>query len=127
MDLGHAIARAIADRPARLTFTRAATTQRMAADPTAGPRPWFGSIPDMGADAGGMRLAGVTPGSPADIGGVKAGDFVVQFGDKVVTDLYSYTDALNAYKPGDVVHVVVKRGAMGERVTLTVTLGKRGE
>ena len=127
VDLGHAIARAIADRPRRLTFTPTATTQRMASDPTAGPRPWFGSIPDMGSDAAGMRLTGVTPGSPADKGGVKAGDVVVQFGDRVVTDLYSYTDALNAYKPGDVVRVVVQRGTMGERVTLTVTLGKRGE
>jgi S1-C subfamily serine protease len=74
-----------------------------------------------------MRLSGVTPGSPADKAGVKAGDVVVQFGDKAVTDLYSYTDALNAHKPGDVVTVVVKRGDAAERVSLTVTLGKRGE
>jgi hypothetical protein len=128
VDLELAIARTIADRPARLTFTRTASTSRMAAgDPTAGPRPYFGSIPDMGSDVGGMRLSGVTPGSPADKAGVKAGDIVVQFGDKPVTDLYSYTDALNAYKPGDVVTVVVKRGESGERLSLSVTLGRRGE
>jgi len=122
------VARTIADRPARLTFTRTVTTQRMAmGDPTAGPRPYFGSIPDMGSDIAGMRLSGVTPGSPADRAGVKAGDVVVQFGDAAVSDLYSYTDALNAHKPGDVVSVVVKRGPNGERVTLTVTLGTRGE
>ena len=128
VDLGLAIARTIADRPARLTFTRTAPPTRIAGgDPTAGPRPYFGSIPDMGSDAAGMRLSGVTPGSPADKAGVKAGDVVVQVGDKTVSDLYSYTDALNAHKPGDVVTVVVKRGEAGERVTLTVTLGKRGE
>jgi hypothetical protein len=127
VDLAYRVARAIGDRPARLTFTRTATTQRMASDPTAGPRPYFGSIPDMGSNAGGMRLSGVTPGSPADNAGVKPGDVVVQFGDKPVTDLYSYTDALNAHKPGDVVAVVVKRGPNAEPVTLTVTLGKRGE
>ena len=128
VNLGHAIARTIGDRPARLTFTRTASTQRMATgDPSAGPRPYFGSVPDMGSDATGMRLSGVTPGSPADKGGVKAGDIVVEFGGKAITDLYTYTDALNAQKPGDAVTVVVKRGPAGERVTLSVTLGKRGE
>lgn len=39
-------------------------------------------------------------------------------------DLYSYSDALYANKPGDVVKIVVLRGA--ERVELTVTLGRRG-
>jgi len=41
-----------------------------------------------------------------------------------VKDLYSYTDALYSHKPGDVVKVVVMRA--GQRVELTVTLGKRG-
>jgi S1-C subfamily serine protease len=128
VDLALRVARTIADRPARLTFTRTAGTQRMAmGDPSAGPRPYFGSIPDMGSDVVGMRLSGVTPGSPADKAGIKPGDVVVQFGDAAVSDLYSYSDALNAHKPGDVVSVVVKRGPNGERVTLSVTLGARGE
>jgi S1-C subfamily serine protease len=41
-----------------------------------------------------------------------------------VKDLYSYTDALYAHQPWDVVKVVVMRD--GKRVELSVTLGKRG-
>ena len=75
------------------------------------------------ADEVGMKLSGVRAGSPADSAGFKAGDVIVNFGGVEVKDIYSYTDALNANKPGDVVKVIVRRGA--ERVTLTVTLGKR--
>jgi hypothetical protein len=133
VDLAERVARALGDRPAPRTFQRAQTTQRMAsgADGPQGSRPWLGSIPDMSADdAPGMRLQGVTPGSPADRAGLKAGDVVVEMDGKAVTDLYSYTDALYAHKPGDVVPMVVLRAAAAggapERVSVTVTLGQRG-
>ena len=67
---------------------------------------------------------GVTPGSPADKAGVRKGDIVVEFAGTPVKDLYQYTDALRAHKPGDVVKVVVERD--GQRVTLTAALGARG-
>ena len=41
-----------------------------------------------------------------------------------VKDLYEYSDALYSHKPGEEVKIVVLR--KNERVTLTVTLGKRG-
>ena len=41
---------------------------------------------------------------------MKAGDVIVEFAGKPVKDLYSYTDALYAQKPGDTVDVVVLRG-----------------
>jgi S1-C subfamily serine protease len=72
----------------------------------------------------GVKLAGVSAGSPADKAGVQAGDIIVEFGGKPVTDIYSYTDAIGARKPGDVVEVVVLRA--GTRLALTATLGKRG-
>jgi serine protease Do len=75
-------------------------------------------------DVVGMRLMGVRPDSPADKGGLKTGDVIVEFGGRAVKDLYSYTDALYAHKPGDVVKIVVMRD--GKRVELNVTLGKRG-
>ena len=76
------------------------------------------------ADVAGVRLTGVRAGSPADSAGLKAGDIIVEFGGKPVKDLYAYTDALYSHKPGDTVDVVVLRGA--ERVTVKVTLGRRG-
>lgn len=125
--LAEGVLRRVADRPARLTFRRAPSTPRLAAgDPSGRPRPWLGSVPDMGGDAvAGLRLQGVTPDSPADRAGLKAGDVVVEFDGKPVTDLYTYTDALYARAPGDTVAVVVVRGAT--RVAARVTLGRRGE
>jgi serine protease Do len=64
------------------------------------------------------------PGSPAELGGLRAGDVIVEFGGKPVKDLYEYSDALYSHKPGDVVTIVVQRG--DQRTTLQFTLGKRG-
>jgi len=116
------IARALADRPVRLTYVRTAPPPHMA---TAGNTSvYFGSIPDMAAaDVTGVRMAGVTPGGPADQAGVRKGDIIVQFGGVPVKDLYAYTDALRAHAPGDSVAVVVLRGT--ERLTLTAVLGTR--
>jgi hypothetical protein len=117
------ILRTIADRPARLTFTRAQTTQRESS--SQGSNVYLGSIPDMaGSDIPGLRLVGVSEGSPAAKAGLKEGDVIVEFGGKPVKDLYGYSDALYAHQPGDEVDIVVLRN--GQRLTLHVTLGKRG-
>ena len=121
------ITRDLGDRPARLTFVRApATATRTGAGPRpGGPQPSLGTVPDMGAsEVPGLRLSGVTPGSPADQAGIKAGDVVVELGGKQVTDLQTYSDALYSHKPGDEVTVVVLRG--NQRLTFKVTLGRRG-
>jgi hypothetical protein len=123
--LAERTARAIADRPARLTPVR------MAAAPTMSPsrqgnNVYLGTIPDMASsDVPGLKLTGVRAGSPADKGGLAAGDVIVQFAGREVKDLYSYSDALYAHKPGDEVEVVYLRG--GQRRTTTVTLGTRGQ
>lgn len=85
--------------------------------------PYLGSIPDMTPRDGGMRLTGVREGSPADVGGLRGGDVIVEFDGAEITDIYSYTYALRAKRPGDEVVIVVERD--GERVTLNVTLGER--
>lgn len=118
------IARRLADRPDRLTPVRA-----VAAAPQRGAREgtgvYLGSVPDMSAaDVTGVRLMGVRAGSPADKAGLKEGDVIVEFAGSAVTDLQTYSDALYSKKPGDVVKVVVTRGA--QRLTLDVTLGRRG-
>ena len=117
------VARDVADRPGRLSFVRAAVTQTSST--RTGSEVYLGSIPDMaGGDAPGLRLTGVTAGSPADVGGLKAGDVIVELDGKPIKDLYSYSDALYAHKPGDEVSIVFLRD--GQRLTRRVTLGKRG-
>lgn len=124
--LAERIVRDVADRPAPITFVRApARPSRMGPASREGARAYLGSVPDMGATGvEGLRISGVQPGSPAETGGLKAGDVVVELGGKTVKDLYQYTDALYANRPGDTITIVVLRD--GQRVTLTVTLGKRG-
>ena len=123
VDLALRVARSIAERPSHLTFVKIAAPARSMS--RQGSQTYLGSVPDMAAtDVVGLRLMGVRPESPADKGGMKAGDVIVEFGGTPVKDLYSYTDALYAHQPGDVVKIVVLRGT--QRVELTVTLGKRG-
>lgn len=84
---------------------------------------YLGSIPDMTPRDTGLRLTGVRAGSPAEEGGLRAGDIVVEFAGKPIADIYAYTYALREQSPGDVVKIVVERD--GEEVTLEVTLGER--
>lgn len=119
------IAQAIADRPDRLTPVRKAAPVA-SASPRSGSGAWFGSIPDMAAsESKGVRVTGVSPGSPAETAGLRAGDVIIEFGGMPVGDLYQFTDALAAKKPGDTVKVVVQRG--GEELALTAVLGRRGQ
>ena len=116
--------RRLADRDARLTRTPGLAVARPRATPSTGARPWLGSMPDMGAAVRGVRLAGVSPGSPAAEAGLREGDVIVAFDGTEVTDLQSYSDLLYARKPGDTVAVTVARGA--ERLTTKITLRARG-
>lgn len=121
--LAERIIRDIADRPARLTYFRAPVPVASANRANTGV--YFGSVPDMaGSDTPGLRLSGVTPGSPADLAGLKAGDIIVEFAGRPVTNLNTYSDAMYAHKPGDEVVVIAVRD--GKRVTFNVKLGKRG-
>ena len=122
--LAEQVIRQIDNRPGRLTFVRAAAPAAVSGART-GSNVYLGSIPDMAAaDAPGLRLTGVRAGSPADSAGLKAGDVVVSLDGKVVTDLQTYSDALYARQPGDVVDIVVLRG--DQRMTFKVKLGRRG-
>lgn len=125
--LAERVIRDLGDRPTRLTFVRAPVTATTTSS-REGSNTYLGSVPDMAAgETPGLRLTGIRPGSPAELGGLKAGDVIVEFDGKAVTDLYTYTDALYARKPGDQVLIVVLRGSPNaQRVTVNVTLGKRG-
>jgi aminopeptidase YwaD len=125
-DYAERVTRALAERDGRLTPIRSAPPVAAGGSSSSGTSVYFGSVPDMAATEGvaGMRLTGVTPGSPADKAGLKAGDVIVEFGGKAVKDIYEYTDALRSHQPGDVVEIVAVRD--GERMTFTATLTRRG-
>lgn len=85
--------------------------------------PYFGSIPDFGQVETGVKFSDVKPNSPAAKAGLKAGDILVQFGDKPIKNLYDFTDALRRSRVGDVVEVKVLRD--GQPVTASVKLEQR--
>jgi hypothetical protein len=110
--------------PVALTLRRGAGTPPRAGGPvTAADSAYLGTVPDFTPVDRGVKLSGVTAGSPADRAGLKAGDVVVGIGTHEVADLQAMTDALRAYKPGQTVPVRVLRNA--DVLTLQATLGSR--
>lgn len=85
---------------------------------------YLGSIPDYDADTDGVRLAGVTDGSPAARAGLREGDIIIQLADKKIQNIEDLTAALRVQKPGDEVPIVVLRTGM--RVNLKAVLRARG-
>jgi hypothetical protein len=82
-------------------------------------RAYLGSIPDYAQEVKGVKLSGVRGGSPAEKGGLKGGDTIVEFAGQKIANIYDYTYALDAVKIGKPVKVMVERE--GKRVEVTVT------
>ena len=90
-----------------------------------GDRPWLGSIPDFASNEEGLRITGVSPGSPAEKAGMKGGDIITKLGDSKISGVEDLQSALLKYKVGDKLNVVVKRD--GKEMTFDLTLAKRGK
>ena len=118
----------IVRRPERPTFTRLTQARRSTSggsDPARiGSSVYLGTMPDYAADSkDGMRLAGVSPGGPAEKGGLKEGDVITRLAGKKVGTIYDFMESLGQHKPGEKVEIVIKRN--GKDITLQITLGSR--
>src|SRR5262245_37161707 len=80
------IVSAAAARPEQLTLRRGAGKPPSANQAGTGGT-YLGSVPDFSPVDRGVKLSGVTPGSPADKAGVRAGDIIVGMGKIDVEDL----------------------------------------
>ena len=87
--------------------------------------PDFGSIPDFTELPNGVRFADIRPGSPAAKAGLKAGDILTEFDGKPIQNLYDFTYALRAKKPGETVLVKVIR--QGQKIEARVLLTERSK
>jgi hypothetical protein len=105
----------LGDDPGRPQFIRLAQSQQPGAGSGSasgsGYGPNFGSIPDFDEPPKGVRFADVMDGTPASKAGLKAGDILIEFDGKEIGNLYDFTYALRAHKPGDLVLVKVLRGS----------------
>jgi serine protease Do len=72
---------------------------------------------------GGVRIAEVVPGGPADEAGVEVGDRVVAFDGTEISSMEQLADLVGATEPGTDVELVLG-GPDGAR-TVTVTIGER--
>ncbi len=104
-------------------YTEVQQTQPSSGGGGSGYGPYFGSIPDFRDDLKGVLFADVRPNSPAAKAGLAPGDLMTEFDGKAIQNLYDFTYALRAKKPGDVVVVVVKRN--GQDIKANVTLEAR--
>ncbi len=87
-----------------------------------GARPSLGTVPDFSQVRGGYKIAQVKKGSPAQKGGLRAGDLIVEFGGKPIDGFLDFVAALFSHLPGDRVKIQVLRA--GKRLTFEVKLEK---
>ena len=85
----------------------------------------LGVVPSYGddSDVKGVRITGTSPGSPAEIAGMKEGDVIVGFNEKSVDNLMDLSNDLASAKPGDAVKVRIVRDK--NEMTLPVKLVER--
>ncbi len=125
-DFAVGLVTALANRPHPLTLVNSVTPEPVATTGSSDPGygAYLGTVPDMLGSTGGVRLAGVRAGSPAEKAGLRGDDIITRIGSIEVSDLQAMTNALRSHQPGDTVDIVVRRG---DRVTtVRATLGTRG-
>ena len=123
--LAYEVAERIAARPDRMTFVEPSRQDHTAqASSGSGYGPYFGSVPDFGdSNSTGVKFADVRADSPAAKAGFRKDDVLISFDGKPIKNLYDFTFALQAKRPGDKIDAIVLRD--GREVKGTVELTNR--
>lgn len=121
--MAHDVVEDLAALTERPTFVRVAEPAQSGGRAGGSYSVYFGSVPDMGEEVKGVKFADVRDGSPAAKAGLRGGDTLIRFDGQEIKNLYDFTYALKAHKPGQTVDVVVIRD--GSELTVKVTLEKR--
>jgi len=125
----HDLAAALAGRPAPLAPAEpgmegalhggaAAAAPGSAGSPAQ--RAWLGSVPDFAYEGPGVRLTGVSAGSPAEGAGLEAGDIITGIAGEPVETLADLTASLKVHHAGEEVAVAFKRNGEAHEVRLTL-------
>ncbi len=88
--------------------------------PAQGRRVSFGTMPDFAFAGPGVKVAGVTAGSPAEKAGVQEGDVILKVGGQDVANLAGFSAILRGLSPGQTVPVVLSRGGAEQQLSVTV-------
>jgi hypothetical protein len=113
----------LAARPEPLTSTLTVAKESSAQQkeqPHKKRRVVLGTIPAYDYTGKGVRLDGVTTGSPADKAGLQKGDIIVRIGETVIEDLESFSDLLKTLQAGSEIKIVFMRDGTEHSVTTKV-------
>ncbi|MCU1486334.1 MAG: htrA 2 [Actinomycetia bacterium] len=83
---------------------------------------WLGVKGGIAPDGGGVVVASVNPGGPAEIGGLRSGDIIRRVDSRPIGSMTALRTTLRRCHPGDRVSVVYDRD--GARSTAVVVLGE---
>lgn len=88
--------------------------------PTTGSKtPRLGIMPDYEEEKAGVLVGGVAKGGPAEKGGLKAGDLIVEIAGRGTPNINVYMAVMGQQRPGSPLDVTVLRG--GKKLKLKVT------
>jgi hypothetical protein len=82
---------------------------------------YLGSIPDYDGDGQGVRLAGVSPGSPAALAGLRRGDVITEFAGAKIHNIEDLVAQLGTKRAGDEVEIVILRASLRQTLKATLT------
>ena len=108
---------------APLPFTESEVEEATGGRDRVGFRVKFGTVPDYAWDGDGLKLAGTSPGSPAERAGMLPGDVLFEVGGMELFTIHDFVHFLRIHKPGDVVRARFERD--GEEMETIVTLESR--
>jgi Zn-dependent M28 family amino/carboxypeptidase len=108
---------AVADRDQRLAFVAPQWTRSGAVGGTHGITVRLGVMPDYQSTTG-LRVSAVLDGGAGAEAGLKAGDVIDRIGEKPVTDIDSYMEALAVFKVGQQTVVTVRRDGVSRELNV---------
>jgi membrane-associated protease RseP (regulator of RpoE activity) len=110
----------LAERPNPLTSRLAGGSNPAPPSDLSPRRVSMGTVPDYAYSGPGVRISGTTPGSPAEMAGLQAGDVIVKVAGTDIETLKDFANALNALPPGAKVTVIYQRNGVSEKVEVMV-------
>lgn len=84
-----------------------------------GDRVTLGVMPDYSFSGEGFRIDGVRDGQPAGLAGLMPGDIIFNMGGVVISDIYTYMEALNKFETGQ--QIVIRVNRDGKELDFTIT------
>ena len=112
----------LADRIEPLTFQGQLASETIKPQqPTGERKVSTGSVPDFAYSGEGVKIADLSPDSPAAKAGLQKGDIIIKLGQFKVTNLREYSDALKNFQPGNIVEIIFLREGKENKTKIEMT------